>query len=140
MPNISIREFLVGFENGAFTNKNRETQIKAGWHDWFCRDTSLAAKTEKLGKYVKRIAEAGIVDIDTHYVFFKNNCPMDGSLYDSFSICELKTGDVVYWICPSNGHRVTKGETQLASQESEWESTTFKNMKELIEHLVKIKK
>ena len=54
------------------------------------------------------------VDIDDDYVFFKNNCPMSFNLYDSFSICSIKTGDVKYWIANKCPYEKTKeGEVAL---------------------------
>lgn len=102
--NIPLREFITRFEAGEFENPSRSTQCDAGWYDWFCKDTSLRNKTRFLGKRVISLAKSKKINLDTMYVFFKNNCPMNGNLYDSFSICDLKTGDVKFWITPANGH------------------------------------
>lgn len=134
MTNISIREFIRRFDAGEFNYNNRSTQIDAGWYDWFCKDTSLAAKTQILGKRLKSIADSHMIDQDNMYVFFKNNCPMNGRLYDSFSICEMGTGDVLFWITPSNGHYAPAeeyGKPQVASKDSKFEHTTFKNWNEV---------
>jgi len=48
------------------------------------------------------------------YVFFKNNCPMSGPLYDSFSICDCKSGDVLYWVTGKSGH---SGQAEIFSRE-----------------------
>ena len=44
------------------------------------------------------------VDLDSTYVFFKNNCPMDGPLYDDFRICDIESGNVLYTVTPKCGH------------------------------------
>lgn len=72
--------------------------IKLVWFDWWCRDSSLRPKTENLGKKVYSILQSKKFDPDQTYVFFKNNCPAVGPLYDQFSICDIKSGDVLYCV------------------------------------------
>jgi len=100
---ISIKQWVVNFFKGDYSAHDRKTQIDAGWFDWFCGDASLATKTAKMGKIITKIADGGKVNRDEQFIFFKNNCPMMGALYDQFSICDLKTGDVVY--CIQNRNR-----------------------------------
>lgn len=93
---ISIREWIERFNRGEYEDKNRSTQIKAGWYDWFCKDTSLANKTKKMGNIIKKITNP--ILLENCYVFFKNNCPVIGPLYDSFKFCNLITGDVEFCV------------------------------------------
>lgn len=79
------------------------------WYDWFCRETSLVNKGAKLMQKLRAIASSPKFDNDKTYVFFKNNCPCVGSLYDDFRICDKETGDVLYTIVPSSGHKCEKG-------------------------------
>lgn len=102
--NMSIATFATRFQNGDFDSSDVDTQIDAGWYDWFCRDTSLKAKTQALGKKVMQIMNSEKIDVNKNYVFFKNNCPCVGSLYDDFRICDLETGDVIYTVVPRSGH------------------------------------
>jgi hypothetical protein len=104
MSNMNIATFAVRFLRGDFDLNDRKTQIEAGWYDWFCRDTSLAAKTQNLGKKVLRVMKSSKIDAEKNYVFFKNNCPMVGSLYDDFRICDVKTGNVIYTVVPRCTH------------------------------------
>ena len=104
MPYMSIKEWVERFQLGEFNYIDREVQCDAGWYDWFCKDSSLKNKTQFLGKKLISLLPTNLFDIEKTYVFFKNNCPLDGNLYDSFSICNIENGDVLFWITPSNGH------------------------------------
>jgi hypothetical protein len=104
MANINIKTFIEEFNGGKFEDSAVNVQIYAGWYDWFCRDTSLVGKTRSLGKKVKQIANSSKINADAMYVFFKNNCPLFGSLYDDFRIADMETGDVIYTITPRSGH------------------------------------
>ena len=44
------------------------------------------------------------IDLLEHYVFFKNNCPVNGPLYDDFRICDVESGNVIYTVIPKCGH------------------------------------
>ena len=94
----SVREWQVKFSLSGFDNPDRRTQIDAGWYDWFCRDTSLANKTKKMGRIIKQVKDGGKVNLDTMYVWFKNNCPLNGPLYDDFRFADIETGDVQFTI------------------------------------------
>lgn len=78
--NISVREWQKLFQAGEFSDKDSATQICAGWYDWFCSDEALAGRLKQIGKVVMGITEPFI--LDNYYVWFKNNCPVCGPLYD----------------------------------------------------------
>ena len=118
MSEMNIATFATRFLRGEFDANDTGTQIDAGWYDWFCRDTSLAAKTQKLGKKVLQLMKSSKIDTEKNYVFFKNNCPMNGSLYDDFRICDPETGDVIYTITPSCGHNSNKGTAEVWGREN----------------------
>ena len=87
---IKLSEWIKQYQSGTFDSPDTKTQIKAGWYDWFCKDTSLANKTKKMGNIIKQIKEGGKVDLETSYVWFKNNCPLSGPLYDDFRIADIE--------------------------------------------------
>ena len=91
---MNIKEFAKRFKSREFDSRCVATQIEAGWYDWFCNPLSLARKTQMLGAKVLSIMD--FIDTENNYVFFKNNCPMSGPLYDQFSICDIKSDDVLY--------------------------------------------
>lgn len=116
--NLSIREWIKAYNEGEFDAKDLDTQVKAGWYDWFCNDKSLAGKTRRLSGSVKRIARSKKVDIDKMYVWFKNNCPMNGSLYDDFRFADIETGDVIFTIIPRSGHNALEGRSEVWGKEN----------------------
>ena len=64
----------------------------------------MKGRATKLFKQVKRWVKFRNTDTEKVYVFFKNNCPMFGSLYDDFRICDLETGDVIWTVIAKCGH------------------------------------
>jgi hypothetical protein len=82
--------------------------------DWFCQEKALKIKSKLLMTKAEKVMSKLGLDPETHRVFLKNNCPMNGKLYDSFSICKNdETGDVVIWCAPSSGHAVNAGKAEL---------------------------
>ena len=118
MTDMNVATFATRFTNGDFQLNDRTTQIEAGWYDWFCRDTSLAAKTTKLGKKVIQLMKSSKIDPINNYVWFKNNCPGDGSLYDDLRFADNETGDVIYTVIPSSGHTTNKGRAEVWGREN----------------------
>ena len=95
---LRLFRWIDEFMEGNFDDADVRTQILAGWYDWFCKDSSLANKTKKMGNIIKQVKRGGKVDIENWYVWFKNNCPLNGPLYDDFRFADLETGEVQFTI------------------------------------------
>ena len=89
-----------------------------GFFDWFCKDSSLKNKAKVLFGKVKALARSGKFDPTKTYVFFKNNCPLVGNLYDDFRICDIESGDVIYNVTPKSGH---SGKAEVWGEENDFE-------------------
>ena len=111
---------IMNYLTGKYDNPDIDTQCDAGWYDWFCQEKSLAKKTDSLYKKLLQIIKSKKFNAKTTYVFFKNNCPMVGKLYDDFRICDIKTGDVIYNVIPSSGYDSTKGQAEVWGKENDF--------------------
>ena len=107
---IKLSKWIQRFNTGEFDKPDTKAQIEAGWFDWFCRDSSLANKTKKMGNIIKQIKTGGKVDLETSYVWFKNNCPLNGPLYDDFRIADIDNNNNLFVVqidCVWNDSRYT---------------------------------
>lgn len=106
MANIKLATWIQNFKEGKFDHPDFLTQCDAGWYDWFCKDTSLVNKTKRMGSIIKQIKEGGKINLEKTFVWFKNNFPLNGPLYDAFFIADIETGDGIYTVgigCPWDG-------------------------------------
>jgi hypothetical protein len=82
--------------------------------DWFCSEKALKIKSKLLMTKAAKVMEKLKLDPEKHYVSFKNNCPMNGKLFDSFQICTHdESQDVVIWCAPSLGYTNKMGKAEL---------------------------
>jgi hypothetical protein len=101
---VSLREQLAAFKAGNIMDADGTVTFCFNFFDWFCHDSSLENKANKLFPRVKTFAEKMGVNLDTTYCIFKNNCPVGGQLYDDFRICDRETGHVIWTVVPKCGH------------------------------------
>ena len=94
--------------------------IKSLWYDWFCSDKALLNKGRSLLTKLNAISKSNLFDNDKTRVFFKNNCPCNGRLYDDFRICDVETGDVIYCVTPKSGHKCDNGKGQVWGKENDF--------------------
>ena len=89
MENRSIREWQVQYASGDFNKNDFKTMCDAGWYDWFCKDTQLKSRLDKMAKIIMQLKMSDRVDIDKMGVYFKNNCPLAYPTYDDFRLYYL---------------------------------------------------
>jgi hypothetical protein len=120
MNRIPIRQYLANYDNGDYKSPDLQTQCDAGWYDCFCKEETLQRKTVALTRRLKSIAKSKKIDIDTMYIFFKNNSPFGGKLYDDFRICDIETGGVIFTIIPKSGCRQNEGKSEVWGRENDF--------------------
>ena len=76
-----LRTFLKRYANNEFSNSELDTQVEAGWFDWFCDDSELVTRLHELTKILIPITSDFI--LDNFSVTFHNHCTFDFPLYDS---------------------------------------------------------
>jgi hypothetical protein len=113
MKKVSLKDQLTAWAvDGTYIDSNGNESWCFNFYDWFCRDTSLENKSDRLFSACSKFCKQMGIDQDKHYVFFKNNCPLFDHLYDDFRIVDRETGDVVWTVIPRRTHR--NGDTTAA--------------------------
>ena len=118
----TLKDQLLAFREGKYLDSNGKESGCFNFYDWFCEDTSLRAKADRLFKLTEKIVHALRIDIEKHYVFFKNNCLVSGILYDDLRICDIETGDVIWNITPKSGN---SRKAELWGIENAWKGAIF---------------
>ena len=133
--NLKLSEWIKRFKEESYDDPSVTTQIEAGWYDWFCKDNSLKNKTKRMGNIIKQLKPGGKVDLENSYVWFKNNCPLVGNLYDDFRIADLES-DVTLMVIQINAPRHEKTYT-VYERLTHYEKVVFSSnsAKELIKWL-----
>ena len=83
--------------------KQKPVKQAEAFLDWFCPIDELSTRAAKLAEIVRKLAKSPKIDSDKMSVRLKNNCPCEGSLYDTVSIFG-EDEKVVYTISPALGH------------------------------------
>lgn len=119
---FTINEFVADYE------KNSDECF--GFFDWFCREKSLKLKAMEFVPKLKLLLKLEIIDGDTCYVWFKNNSPMDGQLYDDMRISVIGDNNVYLGgFAPALGYNddELRGKCQVFLMKPEFEEMLFTN-------------
>jgi hypothetical protein len=112
----NLKAQLEAFDKGIFLDSDGKESWCFTFYDWFCKDTALERKARSLFAKVKKFLKANPqIDTTEVYVFFKNNCPMVGPLYDDFRICTEDS--VIYTVIPKCGH---SGKSEVWGKENDF--------------------
>lgn len=83
----TVRDWIQKFNNGEFEDDLLETQIEAGWYDWFCGQEELLPKLKKMAEIIIEIKNQYI--LDNYEIRLYNRYPIDYSFYDEISFHPL---------------------------------------------------
>ena len=86
MTKANLKQQLEAFKQGRYLDSDGNESWCYTFYDWFCKDSSLEEKSKKLFRQTQKFVDLMGIDQEKHYVFFKNNCPMNGPLYDDSCI------------------------------------------------------
>ena len=120
MENRTLTKLALALGPHAKDSFERKQIVEGLWYDWFCRGSSLYNKGEKLLSRFSKIRKSSKIDHDNMYLWFKNNCPVNGRLYDDFRLSDTTTGNVVYTIIPSVGYSSMNGEAVVWGRENDF--------------------
>lgn len=82
-------------------------------------NTGKKRKNSKLVTYtIKNTTYKKLFDINSGYVWFNNNCPSRGPLYNDFRFADIETNAVHYTITPKSGH---SGKAEVWCRENDFE-------------------
>ena len=134
---VSVREWQERFRAGDFDAKDIETQLRAGWYDWFCRDSALAGRLQRIAPVVMGITEPAI--LDNYFVCFKNNCPLNGPLYDDvrFEPLEGERDGRYFLVALDSPHEKPGHKWALTAERSGFDEAEFGcgNVREMCEYI-----
>ncbi len=129
---MTIREWQGEYRRGMFDDASFKTQVRAGWYDWFCKDESLKKKTDKLAKIVNGITNDWM--LDNFRIWFKNNCPCVGPLYDDvrFEPMDESLRDKQYFAISVDDKREDSKYSVFTARNDYEKEVGFGNVKEVI--------
>lgn len=116
---MNLNTWIAKYNAGEFNSTDVDCQVEAGWFDWFCSDRALAGRLAKLAPKVKKLSFSPKINPETTEVIFKNNCPLNGNLYDDIRFCDSE-GDVIYTVIPRTGYNAYPARSEVWGQANDF--------------------
>ena len=83
----TVKDWIRRYNNQEFNDNSFETQVEAGWYEWFCEQEELLSKLNKMAEIITGIKNEYILN---HYeVKFYNRYPINYRLYDEILLKHL---------------------------------------------------
>lgn len=109
------------------TNESLMAESGYNFFDWFCKYTSLKGRAKRLIPKVQFLVDQGIINPETTYAWFKNNCPVSGKLYDDFRFTTIDKNYYIGGIAPAVGYNDVYNECHLFLAKDNFETVAFEN-------------
>lgn len=90
--------------------------------DWLCLDKALKNRAITLMRRVRAISRSKKFDNDKCYLLFDNTSGYRGKLFDTFRICDMETGEVIYTVVPCSGFSDSRGNALVYGIDNDFES------------------
>lgn len=120
----SVQQYI----DNDFNVENSPYAHCSNFYDWFCRDSSLPNKKAKLDTKLLKLSTSPKLDTSKLYCYYKNSCPLNGSLYDQIFLANLDTGDVEYCITPNDPHSNNYPTVYIPSNDTELMFNTWSEL------------
>lgn len=123
---ITLREWIENFNRGDYDKDDFDAQVGAGWYDWFCKNESLPKRLAVMGKIIAKFDNPFL--LDNYRVWFKNNCPMTGPLYDDmrFEPLDDSMRNKMYFLITLNDERA-EGKYEIITARNEYRVEAISN-------------
>ena len=80
---MKVKEWIEKNNRKEFETNDFDTMCSAGWYDWFCDETELLSRLQKMSEIIRELTNQNI--LENYDLRLYNRCPIDYPLYDEIS-------------------------------------------------------